>query len=83
MARQPTQLKLGFSFHGTDFTLRGDIERQKLAEVLATLVAPEATWETFDDPPQAVVSHESALAIHNLSDLLPGKVHLTVPRRHA
>lgn len=33
-----------------------------------------------DDAPQAVVSHESALALHDLSDMLPGKVHLTVPR---
>ncbi len=33
-----------------------------------------------DDVPQAVVSHESALALHELSDMLPGKVHLTVPR---
>lgn len=33
-----------------------------------------------DDQPQAVVSHESALALHELSDLLPGKVHLSVPK---
>lgn len=33
-----------------------------------------------DDAPQAVVSHESALSLHELSDMLPGKVHLTVPR---
>jgi len=33
-----------------------------------------------DDAPQAVVSHESALALHDLSNMLPGKVHLTVPR---
>ncbi len=33
-----------------------------------------------DDLPQAVVSHESALSLHGLSDMLPGKVHLTVPR---
>lgn len=32
-----------------------------------------------DDLPQAVVSHESAMALHELGDLLPGKVHLTVP----
>jgi len=32
-----------------------------------------------DDVPQAVVSHCSALALHDLSDLLPGKVDLTVP----
>lgn len=33
-----------------------------------------------DDAPQAVVSHESAMALHELGDVLPGKVHLTVPR---
>ncbi|QDU66924.1 type IV toxin-antitoxin system AbiEi family antitoxin domain-containing protein [Engelhardtia mirabilis] len=32
-----------------------------------------------DDLPQAVVSHESALSLHELSQILPGKVHLTVP----
>ena len=31
--------------------------------------------------PQAVVSHESALAAYELSDVLPAKTHLTVPRR--
>jgi predicted transcriptional regulator of viral defense system len=31
------------------------------------------------DEPQAVVSHESALALHELSDLLPATTHLTVP----
>jgi hypothetical protein len=29
--------------------------------------------------PQAVVSHESALVLHELSELLPTKTHLTVP----
>lgn len=33
-----------------------------------------------DDAPRGVISHESALALHELSDLLPGKIHLTVPR---
>jgi predicted transcriptional regulator of viral defense system len=32
------------------------------------------------DEPQAVVSHESALSLHDLTDLLPNYVHLTVPR---
>ena len=32
------------------------------------------------DEPQAVVSHQSALVLHDLTDLLPGEVHLTVPR---
>jgi predicted transcriptional regulator of viral defense system len=31
------------------------------------------------DAPRAVVSHASALALHDLSDAMPRKVHLTVP----
>jgi predicted transcriptional regulator of viral defense system len=31
------------------------------------------------DVPRAVVSHTSALALHDLSDAMPRKVHLTVP----
>lgn len=30
--------------------------------------------------PKAVISHESALAVYDLSDLIPGQVHVTVPR---
>ena len=33
-----------------------------------------------DDRPQAVVSHETALAVHGLGDLLPTRTHLIVPR---
>jgi predicted transcriptional regulator of viral defense system len=33
------------------------------------------------DQPQAVVSHESALVLHDLTEILPGFVHLTVPPR--
>jgi predicted transcriptional regulator of viral defense system len=29
--------------------------------------------------PQAVISHESALCIHNLSDVMPSRIHFTVP----
>ena len=29
--------------------------------------------------PQAVISHESALSIHELSDVMPSKIHFTVP----
>jgi predicted transcriptional regulator of viral defense system len=29
--------------------------------------------------PQAVVSHETALTVHDLSDVMPERVHLTVP----
>lgn len=31
------------------------------------------------DEPQAVVSHESALVLYDLSELLPAEIHLTVP----
>jgi predicted transcriptional regulator of viral defense system len=31
------------------------------------------------DVPQAVVSHESALVLHELTELLPDRIHLTVP----
>lgn len=31
--------------------------------------------------PQAVVSHESALVLHDLSELLPNQIHLTVPQK--
>jgi predicted transcriptional regulator of viral defense system len=30
--------------------------------------------------PEAVISHDSALALYGLSDVLPSQVHLTVPR---
>jgi predicted transcriptional regulator of viral defense system len=30
--------------------------------------------------PQAVVSHESALALYELTDLLPSEIHVTLPR---
>ncbi len=29
--------------------------------------------------PQAVVSHDTALALHELSDVMPARIHLTVP----
>ena len=38
------------------------------------------------DEPQAVVSHDSALVLHDLGELLPEKIHLTVPpgfRKHS
>jgi predicted transcriptional regulator of viral defense system len=32
-----------------------------------------------DDAPQAVISHQSALFVHGLSDVLPPRIHATVP----
>src|SRR5690349_19865606 len=34
-----------------------------------------------NDVPQAVMSHASALVLHDLTELLPGETHLTVPPR--
>lgn len=33
-----------------------------------------------NDHPQVVASHQTALTVHDLSDLLPSKIHLTVPK---
>lgn len=33
------------------------------------------------DVPQAVVSHETALSLHDLGELIPEEIHLTVPPR--
>jgi predicted transcriptional regulator of viral defense system len=30
--------------------------------------------------PKAAISHESALAVYDLSDVMPGEIHVTVPR---
>lgn len=39
-------------------------------------------WSRNDlGEPQAVVSHESAAFIHELGEVIPSKVHLTVPKR--
>jgi predicted transcriptional regulator of viral defense system len=32
------------------------------------------------DHPQGIYSHQTALSIHDLSDLMPSKLHMTVPR---
>jgi predicted transcriptional regulator of viral defense system len=40
---------------------------------------PVAAWLALGRE-RAVVSHESALALHDLSDIVPDAVHLTVPR---
>lgn len=37
-------------------------------------------WSRNDrDEPQAVVSHDSAIALHDLGEIIPSKTHLTVP----
>ncbi|MCA3005895.1 MAG: hypothetical protein LW650_02720 [Planctomycetaceae bacterium] len=33
-----------------------------------------------NDRPQGTVSHQTALSLHDLGELIPGEIHLTVPR---
>jgi len=33
-----------------------------------------------DDQPQAVISHQTALALYDLAEFIPTKIHLTVPK---
>jgi predicted transcriptional regulator of viral defense system len=40
-----------------------------------------AAWLGFD-PKKTVVSHETALQLFDLADVVPAKIHLTAPRSH-
>lgn len=41
-----------------------------------------AEWLDTGRPIDAVLSHESAAELHDLTDLIPSKVHMTASRRH-
>lgn len=41
-----------------------------------------AEWLNTGRPIDAVLSHESAAELYDLTDLIPGKVHMTASRRH-
>lgn len=41
-----------------------------------------AEWLNTGLPIDAVLSHESAAELHDLTDLIPSKVHMTASRRH-
>lgn len=49
---------------------------------------PPSPWSEFMEAslwprgPQGVISHDSALVLHELSDVNPAKIHVTVPARH-
>lgn len=56
------------------FRLRGYPMTQRDDLVVLSLLSHNRGGE-----PQAVVSHETALAVHELSDANPARIHLTVP----
>lgn len=41
-----------------------------------------AEWLSTGRPIGAVLSHETAAELHDLTDLIPSKVHMTASRRH-
>lgn len=72
----PTQLRL--------LAARGRLERVGRG-VYRVLVLPRTEHDEFAEAVawtlgRGVVSHESALVLHGLSDVNPSRVHLTVPR---
>jgi predicted transcriptional regulator of viral defense system len=83
--------KLGYGYpHLTYHTRAGNIERVGHGIYrLRSIPIPDhadlihlALWSrNRADEPQAVASHATALVLHELTGLLPRKVHLTVPPR--
>jgi predicted transcriptional regulator of viral defense system len=86
-ASQAAEAGFGYS-HLTYHVQAGNLERvarglYRLAEVAPSehdqLIRLTLLTRGQGDRLQATVSHASALALHELSDVLPRKVHLTVP----
>lgn len=44
------------------------------------LIALSLWTRNREDKPEGVYSHETALSIHDLSDVMPAKLHMTVPK---
>ncbi len=86
-AKQAAAAGFGYS-HLTYHVQAGNLERvarglYRLPEVTPSehdqLIRLTLLTRRRDDVPPATVSHATALALHELSDVLPRKVHLTVP----
>jgi len=81
--------KAGYSYSHLDYHVAaGNFERVEHGLYRLTSLPPSehddmvrlSLWSRDrNDEPQAVVSCESALVLHGLSELLPGEIHLTVP----
>lgn len=66
---------------------RGLLERRRqglyrLVAMPATSLDPYMEAALWPVGVQGVLSHDTALGLHGLSDLMPAKIHLTVPRSH-
>jgi len=78
-------VKVGFRWERlTDYAKRGHF--QKVSHGIYRLTQfPSSRFEDLFAAwlkcgPKSVISHESALAVYDLSDVIPGEVHVTVPR---
>ena len=77
--------RAGFSWERlTDYSKNGRFQR--VAHGIYRLAQfPSSRFEDLfvawlKGGPKSAISHESALALYDLSDVLPGEVHVTVPR---
>jgi len=72
------------SYHvGTGAWIREYRGIYRLAQFPASMEAQYVLWSLWSrnraDVPQGVFSHQTALSIHELSDLNPAQLHMTVP----
>ena len=59
---------------------RGIYRLRNFPATPASQLIAHALWtRNRQDDPEGVYSHETALAIHELSDVMPAKLHMTVP----
>lgn len=66
---------------------RGTLEHVSTGVYRVAAIAPSPLAEYMEASlwprgVQGVISHDSALVIHQLSDVNPAKIHITVPRSH-
>lgn len=66
---------------------RGTLQHVSSGLYRISAISPSARSEFMEASlwprgPQGVLSHESALVLHDLSDVNPARIHITVPRTH-
>jgi predicted transcriptional regulator of viral defense system len=75
----------GFSYSLLSYHVRNGRFKRVRPRVYRLVQFPASPHEdlhvaSLQAGPEAVISHDSALALYDLSDLLPDQVHVTIPR---
>jgi predicted transcriptional regulator of viral defense system len=75
----------GFSYSLLSYDLRSSRFERIRPRVYRLVQFPPSPHEdlhvaSLQAGPEAVISHDSALALYDLSDLLPAQIHVTIPR---